>query len=61
MKWSEMKRLAMQYGWYKYRSGAKHDIYRHPDKKEQIQLERHSSQEVRPGLMKKLIKTITEN
>lgn len=56
-----MKRLAMQYGWYKYRSGAKHDIYRHPDKKEQIQLERHSSQEVRPGLMKKLIKTITEN
>ncbi len=61
MKWSEMTRLAKQYGWYKHRSGAKHDIYMHPDKKETIQLERHLSQEVRPGLMKRLIKTITEN
>lgn len=56
-----MIRLAKQYGWYKHRSGAKHDIYKHPDKNETIQLERHLSQEVRPGLMKRLIKTITEN
>lgn len=61
MKWSEMEKLARKYGWYKYRSGACHDIYRHPDKETGIQLERHHSQEVRPGLMRKLIRTITEN
>ena len=56
-----MEKLARKYGWYKYRSGACHDIYRHPDKETGIQLERHHSQEVRPGLMRKLIRTITEN
>ena len=60
MKWNELERLARKNGWYKYRSGARHDIYRHPEKDFEIQLERHQSQEVRPRLLIKLLKAITE-
>jgi predicted RNA binding protein YcfA (HicA-like mRNA interferase family) len=58
MKWSELKRKAIENGWVFERSGAKHDIYSHPDKEYVIQIERHGSQEVKTGLYYSLKKQI---
>lgn len=58
MKWSEFKRLATERGWYLYRHGRQHDIYRHAGRSDELQIERHWSQEIRPGLKKKILKQI---
>ena len=58
MKWSEMKAKAEKHGWKLLRHGGRHDIYVHPDKDYQIQIERHWSSEVKPGLFYKLKKQI---
>jgi predicted RNA binding protein YcfA (HicA-like mRNA interferase family) len=58
MKWSELQRKAIKKGWYLVRNGGNHDIYAHPDKDYQIQIERHDSEEVKPGLYYKLKKQI---
>ena len=58
MKWSELRRIAERNGWYLYRSGRKHDIYRHPDKDYPIQIERHDSQDIKKGLYFKLKKLL---
>jgi len=58
MKWSELKKLAEQNGWQLLRHGANHDIYEHPEKTERLIVGRHSSEEIKKGLMKKLIKQI---
>lgn len=60
MKWKEFKALATSRGWYLHRSGSNHDIYRHPEKSGSLVIERHWSQEIRPGLMKRLLKQIGE-
>ena len=58
MKWSEMRRIAESYGWYLWRNGANHDIYRHKDKEGIIQISRHGSEEIRTGTYNKLKKQI---
>lgn len=58
MKWSELRRIAEEYGWRKWRSGANHDIYRHPDRKGVLQIARHGSEEVKTGTFNKLKKQI---
>lgn len=58
MKWSEIKRLAIENGFEFVRNGKKHDIYRNKLTGELIQIERHWSQEVRPGLLKRLKQVI---
>lgn len=58
MKWNELRRLAEKNGWYLWRNGSKHDIYRHPEKTYTIHIERHGSQEVKSGLCTKLLKQI---
>ena len=58
MKWSELKRIAKKNGWYLLRRGKEHDIYVHPEKDYRIEIERHDSQEIRPGLYYKLKKQI---
>ena len=55
MKWSEIEKLAREHGWSLYRNGKKHDIYRKEGHPGEIQIERHWSQEVRPGLLRKLL------
>lgn len=55
MKWKEFEKLARKNGWYLFRHGAWHDIYRHPDRTDEMQIERHWSQEIRPKLQKKLM------
>ena len=58
MKWSELKRLATANGWYLARNGTRHDLYRHPDRTDVMLMERHDTEEVRPGLLYKLLKQI---
>lgn len=58
MKWSEIKRKAIEGGFELYAHGSRHDLYRHKTTGKVIQIERHWSQEVRPGLMKQLKKEI---
>lgn len=54
MKWSEMRKIAVEYGFEFKKHGKKHDEYVNPKTGARIQIERHWSQEVRPGLMKRL-------
>ncbi len=58
MKWNELRRIAEKNGWYLYRNGASHDIYRHPDKNFPIQIGRHGSEEIKMGTFNKLKKQI---
>ena len=58
MNWNEMKRKVIEMDYEFERSGKRHEIYRHPVKKDIVILERHWSQEVRPGLMKKILRQI---
>jgi predicted RNA binding protein YcfA (HicA-like mRNA interferase family) len=58
MKWSELRRIAERNGWFLYRHGRKHDVYLHKDKDYPIEIERHDSQEIKPGLYYKLKKQI---
>ena len=58
MNWSEMRRLVISNGYELEKKGKKHDIYRHPEKKDIVLIERHKSQEVRPHLMKKILSQI---
>jgi predicted RNA binding protein YcfA (HicA-like mRNA interferase family) len=58
MKWSELRKKAVQRGWYLHRKGKEHDIYAHPDKDFFIQIARHEAQEVKTGLCHKLKKQI---
>ncbi len=56
MNWNEMKKKAVEKGFTFVKHGSKHDIYERNGKR--ILIERHWTQEVRPGLMKKLKKEI---
>ena len=58
MKWNELRRYAEQKGWKLKRHGKQHDIYYHPDKSYVIMMERHPSEEVKNGLMLRLLKQI---
>jgi len=58
MKWNELRRIAERYGWTLIRNGREHDIYGHPDKDYQIEIERHGSKEIKTGLYYKLKKQI---
>ena len=58
MKWFEIERKAIENGWRFVRHGRDHDIWRHAEKDYQIQIERHKSKEVKPGLYYKLKKQI---
>lgn len=56
MNWNEMKKKAVERGFIFVKHGSKHDIYERNGQR--ILIERHWTQEVRPGLMKKLKKEI---
>jgi predicted RNA binding protein YcfA (HicA-like mRNA interferase family) len=58
MKWSELRKIATRKGWYLVRKGKEHDIYAHPERNYQIEIERHDSKEVKTGLYHKLKKQI---
>ena len=58
MNWNEMKRKAVQHGFKFLSHGKEHDVYWNEETGVRIRLERHWSQEVRPGLMNKLKRVI---
>ena len=58
MNWSEMRRKAVNHGFKLLVNGKKHDVYIHVETGKRILIERHWSQEVRPGLMNKLKREI---
>lgn len=57
MKWKELIKIAVDKGYRFYAHGKKHDIYVN-DQGERLIIERHGSQEIRSGLMKKLKKQL---
>lgn len=56
MTWKELERMAVERGYEFVKHGGKHDIYKNPQTGSRIMIERHWSQEVRPGLMRALLK-----
>lgn len=60
MNWNEMRRLVISKGYKFEKHGKKHDIYRHLETNDMLLIERHWSQEVRVGLMKKILSQIGE-
>ena len=58
MKWNEFIKMAKANGYELHRHGKKHDIYIKKETKELLVVERHSNQEIRPGLLAKLKKQI---
>lgn len=58
MNWNEVKKKAIEHGFVFLKHGGNHDIYVHKETGTRILIERHWSQEVRPGLMNKLKKEI---
>ena len=45
-------------GWYFYRNGTNHYIYRHDGAEESLLIERHFSREIRPKIYRKLLKLL---
>jgi predicted RNA binding protein YcfA (HicA-like mRNA interferase family) len=58
MKWSEFEELARMKGWYFYRNGKNHYIYRHANCPESLLIERHLGKEMRPKIYKRLLKLV---
>ena len=54
MTWRELKIKAEAKGYVFVKHVKKHDKYKNPETGSQIQIERHWSQEVRPGLLAEL-------
>ncbi len=55
MTWKELEIKAKVNGYVFVSHGKKHDKYENPETGSRIHIERHWSQEVRPGLLKVLI------
>lgn len=58
VKWSELRRIAEEKGWYLLRNGSNHDIYAHPDNPNRIMIGRHGKEEIPNGTFSKLKKQI---
>ena len=58
MKWSEFKNLAVENGWELKRNGSRHDIYRKAGRPDALIIERHWTEEIKPGLLKRILKQI---
>ncbi|WP_372472649.1 type II toxin-antitoxin system HicA family toxin [Capnocytophaga sp. ARDL2] len=49
MKVNEILKRILKDGWYLYRHGANHDVYRHPTKSGQVIVPRYGAKELRKG------------
>lgn len=58
MKWSELKKILVDEGWYCVRHGARHDLYAHRQHDFIIAVGRHDSEEVAKGTCKQILKRI---
>ncbi|RUT68701.1 type II toxin-antitoxin system HicA family toxin [Flavobacterium cupreum] len=53
---NELLKLLKEDGWYLFRNGANHDLYRHPTKEGQIPVPRHGSKEMAKGTLNSILK-----
>lgn len=58
MKYKEFIKIAEAHGWRFWKSGGRHDKYRHPTRKDILVIPRHGSQEIPDGLFSKLKKQV---
>ena len=58
MKWSEFEELARLKGWYFYRNGTNHYLYRQEGAEELLLIERHLGKEMRPKTYKRALKLL---
>ena len=52
--------MILKKGWVLERHGGRHDIYRKKDRHYPLLVERHWQEEIRPNLLKALLKQIEE-
>ena len=55
-KVNEVVRLLTADGWYLYKHGKKHDLYRHKAKEGQLTVPRHGSKELAKGTLNSILK-----
>ncbi|GAB5558121.1 MAG: type II toxin-antitoxin system HicA family toxin [Schleiferiaceae bacterium] len=55
-KVSELVKLLKKDGWYVYRHGSSHDLYRHRTKKGQLTIPRHGAKELARGTYYSILK-----
>ena len=60
MTWNELRKIAINNGWELYRHGGNHDVYKKKGCSRNLVIERHWNQEVRPGMMYKLLKILND-
>ncbi|MDF0693000.1 type II toxin-antitoxin system HicA family toxin [Aquirufa ecclesiirivi] len=53
---NELLKILKNDGWYLYRNGANHDLYRHPIKLGQLVIPRHASKEMANGTWASILK-----
>lgn len=58
MTWKELERIAKQHGFRFDKHRRKHDEYYNESNGKRILIERHWSQEIKPGIMKSLLREI---
>jgi len=56
MKYSELKKLLKQYGCYKISEGRNHEMWYSPITDKIFQIGRHGSQDVKKGILNKILK-----
>ncbi|GIM52049.1 addiction module toxin, HicA family protein [Capnocytophaga cynodegmi] len=56
MKVSEMLRLLKEDGWFLYREGKKHSLYKHETKTDTVILPRHPATELKKGTEQSILK-----
>jgi len=53
---NELLKLLRKDGWFLYKNGANHDLYRHVTKKNQLTIPRHGSKEIANGTLNSILK-----
>jgi mRNA interferase HicA len=55
-KANELLKILTKDGWYLYRNGSNHDLYRHHNKPGQLTVPRHGSKEMATGTYNSILK-----
>lgn len=53
---NELLKILRKDGWFLYKNGANHDLYRHPTKQNQLTIPRHGSKEMANGTLNSILK-----
>ena len=56
MKWSELKKILKKHGCYKTGEGSNHENWYSPKTNKPFQIGRHKTQDVKPGILNRILK-----